>query len=167
MIKIDVGTAINQAALNNVSKALDNLPKETSKVFATEIAEKAKEDHSWTGSNGVIFKDRSGSLRDSYSIVENDDHYSIKNSSKHSEYLFYGTGIYGKHKTEVIPVKAKYLRFVLNGEIVFRRSVKGIKGFDWISGAYEKNRSEIDKKVLFAISIQKKWDMTDEIQPKR
>jgi hypothetical protein len=36
-----------------------------------------------------------------------------------------GTGLYGPHKTRIRPVRARALRFVVRGRVVFARSVRG------------------------------------------
>lgn len=82
------------------------------------------------------------------------DHGNMKNSIlvnygyKTSEivsgvkYLLYqndGTGIYGKHRTPIVPKKkrTKFLVFDIAGKTYFRKSVKGVKGKKFIEKAYE------------------------------
>lgn len=38
-----------------------------------------------------------------------------------------GTGIFGPHGTPITPVNAEFLRFEINGQVFYRRSVKGQK----------------------------------------
>lgn len=56
-----------------------------------------------------------------------------------------GTGIYGPHKTPIVPVHRKVLRFeVKSGKlakgrrpVVFARSVKGVEGDKWLVRAFK------------------------------
>jgi hypothetical protein len=56
-----------------------------------------------------------------------------------SLWLNRGTGIYGPHKTPVVPVHATFLRWVgAGGKVFFRRSVRGIKPTHFADIAREK-----------------------------
>lgn len=50
-------------------------------------------------------------------------------------YVINGTGLYGPRGQRIRPVRAKALRFVLNGRIVFAKSVSGQKPNDFLNKA--------------------------------
>ena len=49
-----------------------------------------------------------------------------------------GTGIYGPHRTPVVPRRGKYLVFNIGGQTVFARSVRGVKGRPFLTDALRK-----------------------------
>jgi hypothetical protein len=58
----------------------------------------------------------------------NDWEYKIHDGPEYALHVALGTGIYGKHKRPIVPVRAKMLRFkTKSGNIVFAKSVKGQK----------------------------------------
>lgn len=50
-------------------------------------------------------------------------------------YVINGTGLYGPNNRRITPVRAQALRFVLNGRVVFAKSVKGQKPNDFMNKA--------------------------------
>lgn len=50
-------------------------------------------------------------------------------------YVINGTGLYGPTGRRIRPVRAKALRFVLNGRVVFAKSVSGQKPNDFMNKA--------------------------------
>lgn len=50
-------------------------------------------------------------------------------------YVINGTGLYGPTGRRITPVRAQALRFVLNGRVVFAKSVKGQKPNDFLNKA--------------------------------
>ena len=50
-------------------------------------------------------------------------------------YVINGTGLYGPNGQRIRPVRAKALRFVLNGRVVFAKSVSGQKPNDFMNRA--------------------------------
>ncbi len=49
-----------------------------------------------------------------------------------------GTGLYGPHKTPIVPVKAKALRFVIGSRVIFAKSVRGMKSNKYDGRAYRR-----------------------------
>lgn len=62
---------------------------------------------------------------------------SAKIESRHpaSLYVLRGTGLYGPNARRITPVRAKALRFVLNGRVVYAKSVSGQKPNDFLNEA--------------------------------
>lgn len=53
-------------------------------------------------------------------------------------WLLRGTGIYGDRHRPITPKRAKFLAFPgANGQMVFRRSVRGMRGRDFLSQAHQ------------------------------
>jgi len=50
-------------------------------------------------------------------------------------YVINGTGLYGRSGRRITPVRAQALRFVLNGRVVFAKSVAGQKPNDFLNKA--------------------------------
>lgn len=50
-------------------------------------------------------------------------------------YVINGTGLYGPNGRRITPVRAQALRFVLNGRVVFAKSVSGQKPNDFLNKA--------------------------------
>jgi hypothetical protein len=50
-------------------------------------------------------------------------------------FVINGTGLYGPTGRRITPVRAQALRFVLNGRVVFAKSVKGQKPNDYLNKA--------------------------------
>jgi hypothetical protein len=50
-------------------------------------------------------------------------------------YVINGTGLYGPNARRIRPVRAQALRFVLNGRVVFAKSVSGQKPNDFLNKA--------------------------------
>jgi hypothetical protein len=49
----------------------------------------------------------------------------IRNDAKHAWFQEVGTGIYGPTGRPITPKNGKFLRFTINGRVVYARSVKG------------------------------------------
>jgi len=58
------------------------------------------------------------------------------------EWLRFGTGIYGPRGTPIVPKKHKFLKFDIGGETIFARSVKGMKGFDFIQAGWDETEAQ-------------------------
>lgn len=50
-------------------------------------------------------------------------------------YIHGGTGIYGPRKTPIRPKRAKALRFRINGQVIFAKSVKGMRKNQFLKDA--------------------------------
>jgi len=57
---------------------------------------------------------------------------------KIGEWHLKGTGIYGPRHRLIVPVRAAALRFVVNGETLFRKWVRGIKPNPFFERAYKR-----------------------------
>lgn len=64
-------------------------------------------------------------------------------------YVHEGTGIYGPKGKRIRPVRAKALMFMIDGQPVFRKSVKGMKGRPFLKQAMESEGPKL-KQLLFA-----------------
>ena len=76
---------------------------------------------------------------------------------EYAKWQLYGTGLYGAHRTEVVPKSASFLRFKgTHGQWKNRwfslRSARGIKGQDYLRNALVKNRAKIDE--IFEETLQ-------------
>jgi hypothetical protein len=62
---------------------------------------------------------------------------SAKIESRHhaSLWVLRGTGLYGPNARRITPVRAKALRFVLNGRVVYAKSVSGQRPNDFLGKA--------------------------------
>lgn len=57
---------------------------------------------------------------------------------QYAKWVHEGTGIYGPHRSPIVPVRAQFLRFALpSGKIVYARSVRGVPPFPFMSLALE------------------------------
>jgi hypothetical protein len=59
----------------------------------------------------------------------------IRSTHPASIFVIKGTGLYGPSNRKITPVHAKALRFVLNGRVVFAKSVSGQRPNDFLSKA--------------------------------
>lgn len=62
-----------------------------------------------------------------------------------------GTGIYGPYKTEIVPVKSKFLVFDIEGETFIRRSVLGQRGQHFIEKGVSNARLGVYSKIRSAL----------------
>lgn len=62
-------------------------------------------------------------------------------------YLEEGTGIYGPKKRPITPVRAKALRFTINGNVVFAKSVKGMPAQPVVEPTAKRKWPEIKRQV--------------------
>lgn len=53
--------------------------------------------------------------------------YQIYDGPEYALFVALGTGIYGEHKTPIVPKRAQFLRFVIGGKVIYTKSVKGQK----------------------------------------
>lgn len=58
------------------------------------------------------------------------------------EWLRFGTGIYGPRGTPIVPKKYKFLKFDIGGETIFARSVRGMKGHDFIQAGWDETAAQ-------------------------
>lgn len=62
-----------------------------------------------------------------------------------------GTGKYGPNKTRIIPVRAKFLRFEIDGKWIRVRSTKGMKGRKFIEAGIKEARPFVIKELSKSI----------------
>ena len=53
-----------------------------------------------------------------------------------SDWMRFGTGIYGPRGKPITPKRAKFLRFTTGGRVVFAKSVRGMKPNDYVEKAW-------------------------------
>lgn len=70
-----------------------------------------------------------------------------------------GTGIYGPRGRLIVPVRAAALRFVINGEVLFRKWVRGIKPNPFFERAH-KRWLPLTRKALRRISTRWTEELT-------
>lgn len=112
-------------------------------AIAEDIATEAKAKASWV--------DRTGNTRNAIhggvDSVGDETVIYVAHGSEVGVYHELGTGIYGPKKRPIVPVKAKALRFKVNGKEVFARSVKGIKKNPVISDAVAAKRPSVESAI--------------------
>ena len=59
-----------------------------------------------------------------------------ENPTVQAAVLEHGSGIYGRTGARITPRRASVLRFVVDGRVVFARSVKGVKATHWFSRVF-------------------------------
>lgn len=69
-------------------------------------------------------------------------------------YLEEGTGIYGPHRTSIVPVRAQAMRFTMGGKVVFAKQTKGMPAQPIIRPTADKKWPEIQRVV------RKYWEGT-------
>lgn len=83
---------------------------------------------------------RHGLLAGSYTLEKTGfAEYGIWSDVEYRWWVHEGTGIYGPHGSPVVPVKAKSLRFEIDGQVIFARSVSGQEPNRFIDRAIETN----------------------------
>jgi hypothetical protein len=77
--------------------------------------------------------------------------YGIWSRVKYRWWVHEGTGIYGPHKKPIVPVRAKALRFEIDGRVIFAKSVKGQKPNRFIDRAIDTTSKKTQTYVNQAI----------------
>ena len=70
----------------------------------------------------------------------------------YAEWIYDGSGLFGKHKTEIVPVNAGALSFKIAGEQFFAKSVKGIHGEPFIENSYKSQKGKFTKEFESELS---------------
>lgn len=99
---------------------------------------------------------RTGTLQRSILTQVNYPTGEVKVNEKYGAYIEEGTGIYGQKGKKITPKKAKVLAFKVGGNLVFARSVKGIKARPFFRPAIESSVGYINQqfdKVMDKIII--------------
>jgi len=101
------------------------------------ISIRAKKVHKWKNRTGLlqgsIFQEVSGLVGSVFVPTDR---------VPYAEWIYNGSGIFGKHKTEIVPRQAKALSFRIGGNQFFATSVKGVKGEPWIENAYDDKKNQ-------------------------
>jgi HK97 gp10 family phage protein len=72
--------------------------------------------------------------------------------ARYALYVHQGTGIYGPHKTRIVPTTKKALAFQIGGKWIIRRSVKGQKPNPFMKRAFDEVRPRLKDIFNGAIS---------------
>lgn len=67
----------------------------------------------------------------------------IKATAGYALFVHEGTGIFGETGQPIRPKNAKALAFEINGQLVFRKSVKGMKGRPFLKQAFEQKSGKL------------------------
>lgn len=57
-------------------------------------------------------------------------------------WLRFGTGIYGPHATPIVPKRKQFLKFQIGGKTIFTRSVRGMRGRDFIRESWDDTEAQ-------------------------
>ena len=114
--------AVHKTALMIEARAVLNAPHKT-----TNLINSATTDFRPAGLDSVAF---------------------VKFTAKYALYVHEGTGIYGPKGKRIQPVRAKALMFFIDGQPVFRKSVKGMKGRPFLKQAFESEGPELRKLLV-------------------
>lgn len=69
--------------------------------------------------------------------------YNVEEGTNYGVYVWKGTGIYGERGEPIRPKKGKYLRFEIDGNVVYAKSVKGQKPNDFPERAVEQSQKRV------------------------
>ena len=73
-------------------------------------------------------KRRTGTYNRSFRIIKGALKRTIRNEAPYAMFIEQGTGLYGPRRRRITPKPGnRFLRFVVNGRVVYARSVSGIK----------------------------------------
>lgn len=104
------------------------------------IKNQIKQPHYWNDRTGELSKSNFTRILDNFKIK-------FGFSAPHAIYLAKGTGIYGAKKKPITPKNAKALSWVSGGRRVFAKSVRGIKGREWLEADLALAMPEIEKSI--------------------
>ena len=86
-----------------------------------------------------------GRLAGSFQINKvSDFYYNVSTNVLYANFVNDGTGIFGKYKTPIVPVRANSLAFSVGGGPIFRKSVKGQKAQNYVNVAIENAYNNLD-----------------------
>ena len=104
------------------------------------VALQAAKDTQHKARETTKFRNLSGQTRASIDVKPDGFRAVVRSEDPRVRWLNFGTGIYGPKGTPIVPTRAKFLRFVWNGQLMFRRSVRGIKATNFMRDALEYGR---------------------------
>lgn len=87
-----------------------------------------------------------GSLRRSIGMKYHPIQVIVQPNKEYAIYVHEGTGVYGRSKRPITPKRAKYLRFKINGQWIYKKSVLGQKANPFVDRTAKKSASKINKK---------------------
>lgn len=125
---VDRLAALRPQILEGMRGALD--------TWSEELANFIKDDKL----SGNPIKQRSGALRESINAYRVDDGDILRGGAGGGAGLNYAKALeYGSRPHEILPVRAKFLRFVVDGRVVFARKVNhpGNRPFRYMRGSFE------------------------------
>lgn len=69
--------------------------------------------------------------------------YTVEEGTNYGVYVWKGTGIYGERGQPIRPKSAKVLRFEIDGNVIYTKSVKGQKPNDFPDRAVEQSQKRV------------------------
>jgi hypothetical protein len=97
---------------------------------------------------------RSGRLSGNFNVFMQDTTSEVKgrisNKTPYGPFVNYGTGIF-VGRGLIRPSRAKVLRFVIGGRVLFRASIKGQKGQRFVERGIENSRAKGSRIIMSAI----------------
>lgn len=112
-------------------------------AIAEDIAAEAKAKASWTDRTG----DTRRKIHGGVDAVGDEVVVYVAHGSKVGMYHEMGTGIYGPKKRPIVPSNGTFLKFKMNGEEIYVRSVKGIKKNPVIMNAVDAKRQSVESAI--------------------
>ena len=126
--------------------AMDRLRRETPRLFRKAALQTGlaveTEAVKLISRGGEMRAEKTGNLKHSIGTTVTrrggNERVIVYAARKYAEFVHKGTGIYGPLKRPIRPVRAKALRFKIGGEVMFRRSVKGMRPRPFLTRAVQK-----------------------------
>ncbi|WP_044639737.1 HK97 gp10 family phage protein [Risungbinella massiliensis] len=78
--------------------------------------------------------------------------YMVYTKVKYAKWVNDGTGIYGPTGRPITPKRAKYLRFEINGQVIYAKSVRGQKGQKYVEKSVTQTEQRKSSFVSQALS---------------
>lgn len=112
-------------------------------AIGENIKEEAQTKASWTDRTG----DTRRQIHSGVDAVGDEVVVYVAHGSKVGMYHEIGTGIYGPKKRPIVPRNGTFLKFKMNGEEIYVRSVKGIRKNPVIMNAVEAKRPDVEAAI--------------------
>jgi len=77
--------------------------------------------------------------------------YGVFNTQPYRWWVHEGTGIYGEHSHPIVPVEADFLRFEIDGEVIYAASVKGQESNPFYTRAKENVQERVTDHISRAV----------------
>jgi hypothetical protein len=91
---------------------------------------------------------KTSNLMASIQVKANSEQGEVFTKTKYASFLEFGTGIYGARGAPILPRKAKVLAFKIDGRLVFRKSTKGVKPYNYFKAGKEKIAEQIPAELV-------------------